>query len=316
MSNKVKKLVKETVNISVKYGFDVTVESVMERWSEPHRHWHTPTHLYEMIEGVKDLFKENKIDEKEYHILIIAALFHDIVYNPKRNDNEEKSVEYMMSLQPPCLDEDIADEKAKIIEKICDIIFNTKTHDSKDGLCKKFNKLDTCILDAPFIEMLDWENKIYKEFRWAGWKQYKKGRIKFLLSSIKSHTHNVLNIKNLIDYVEKKVPKTGIIYYEIDKLPPINEFNEKNNIFEKMFDDVIIVIVYIYVKNYDKEKIKEYAMCSTNDKLYVLDEKSVVPFIIRRNGTVVKELGYMNDYIPEVDKDLNSKMLDFKTIYV
>ncbi len=319
--NKFKKLLSEAVDIARSYGFNITVDSIMDRWGEPHRYWHTPNHLNEMLEGIKDLYKDKKVSEREYNILMIAAIFHDIVYDTKRNDNEEKSVEYMMST----FNKELIDTKISIsdwrvdedIIKITDVIMATKSHDSTEGLCKKFNKLDTWILDAPFIEMLDWENKIYKEFRWVGWKTYKKKRIEFLLSQIKGHTHNVLNIKNLIDYLNKKVQKTGVCYYELDKLPSIEEFNDKNNRVEKLFDDVIILIVYNR-DNYDKEKIKEYAMCSSNDELYALWDTSVVGFVEKRNGdvTVVKELKYMNDYDKAVGDQLNSKIGEFRVIYI
>jgi predicted metal-dependent HD superfamily phosphohydrolase len=293
------KLIEKSVEIAKTYGFEISIEEALEKWSEPHRYWHVINHLIDMIEGIDELFKENKISEKEYHILIIAAIFHDIVYDPKRNDNEEKSVEYMLSTFKGDMNGDV--------EKIIEIILDTKTHDSKNGITKKFNKLDTCILDAPFIDMLDWENKIYNEYKWAGWKQYKKGRIKFLLSSIQSHPHNVLNIKNLIDYVEKKEPKVGICYYEIDKLPPINEFIINNNRINSLFDIITVVIVY-NKDNYDKNKIKEYGVCSDYE-FVALSEDSFIGFFNKQSGNVfvVKDMKLVGEYNKDIDSQIKEK---------
>lgn len=329
--SKFKKLLIEAVDICRKYGFDITVEKVMEKWSEPHRYWHTPNHLFEMLEGIKELFKDKKITEEEYHILVIAAVFHDIVYDPKKGDNEEKSVDYMMSTFDPSIlfddpelyaltkdEPDIISDYKHFSDKVAEVIMDTKTHSSKDGLTKKFNKLDTAILDAPFIDMLDWENKIYKEYKWAGWKNYKKGRIKFLLGSIKNHTLNALNIKNLIDYVEKKVPKTGICYYEIDKLPNINKFKENNQKLNNLFDNVMIIIVY-NSSNYDREKIKEYGIFSDgSNEFFALSEDVVAAFIGKQIGdiTLVKDLQYMGKYNEKIEKDLSGKVEDFRTIYI
>jgi len=313
---KLKALLDEAVEISVKCGIDIKADQIIDCYSQSHRYWHTPQHLLEMMEGVKELYKDKKVTQREYFSLMLAAVFHDIVYDPKRNDNEEKSAEYMMSRY----DGYANPELEKDVLKARDIILDTKTQDSQDGLSRKFNKLDTAILDSQFIEMLDWENKIYKEYKWIGWKQYKKKRIQFLLSSIKGHSHNVLNIKNLIDYIQKKVPKTGICYYEIDKLSPIEEFNEKNRKIEKLFDDIIILLVYKISNDREENrmKIKEYATCSYNDELYALDENSVCGFISKRDGeiTVVKELKYMNDYNKDIEKQMSEKIEDFRVIYI
>jgi len=321
--SKFKKLLSEAVDIARSYGFDITVESIMERWSETHRHWHTPDHLNEMLEGVKELYKDKKVSEREYNILMIAAIFHDIVYDTKKKDNEEKSVEYMMSkFNKELIDTRISISDWRVDEdiiKITDVIMGTKTHDSIEGLLKKFNKLDTAILDSQFIDMLDWENKIYKEYKWVGWKEYKKGRTKFLLSQIKGHTHNVLNIKNLIDYINKKVPKTGIVYYDIDKLPTIEKFIENNNKVNNLFDNVMTLIVF-NSDNYNKEKIKEYGICSDgNNEFFALMEDSVIGFVSKQTGdvTIVKEMKYMDKYNNKaLDQQLSTKLGDFRVIYI
>ena len=293
-----KKLLTYAVKITRSYGFDITVSDVIKCYSEPQRYWHIIGHLYDVLVGIEELYNQKKINQREYYILLIAAIFHDIFYDPKRKDNEEKSVEFMMSkYNKDIIDHTIAVSDWRIdedIKKISDLIINTKTHDSIDGLSKKFNKIDTWILDAQFIDMLDWENKIYKEFKWVGWKQYKKSRINFLLSCIKTHTHNVINIKNLIDFINKKVPKTGILYYEIDKLPVIDKFIENTKKRSNLFDDIIVMIVY-NSDNYDKDKIKEYAICSEYNEFVALDDKTVIGYIKKQSGDItnVMELKYM-----------------------
>ena len=308
---KLDKLISNAVDICKEYGFDITFETVMKHWTEPHRYWHLPSHLKEMLEGIKELYKDKKVTKKEYEILVIAAVFHDIVYDPRRKDNEEKSVDFMMYLLPNRVGVHYED-----IDKIREIIMATKTHDSKEGLSKKFNKLDTQILDATFIDMLDWEDKIYKEYKWVGWKEYKKGRIQFLLSCIKTHTHNVLNIKNLIDFVNKKVPRIGICYYEIDKLPTINKFIEINDKMDNIFDNIIVLITYNN-SNYNKEKIKEYGVCSSYEFM-AMNEESAVAYVARQsdNITIVKESRLINDYNKEVEKQMSDKVEEFRTIYV
>lgn len=192
-----KELLYEAVKIARSYGFNITPEIILERYNEPHRYWHTPEHLNDLFENINELYENSEITYEEYEILLISTIFHDIVYDPKRNDNEEKSVEYMMSTYT---------ENDCPIDKIKEIIIGTKTHISNDPLSIIFNKLDANILDSSFGDMLDWENKIYKEYEWAGQEKYKKGRIEFLQKSIKYHPHNSQNIRQLIDYLEKIMP--------------------------------------------------------------------------------------------------------------
>lgn len=304
---KSKKLLEFSVEACNKFGFIITVDDIKRCYSEPHRYWHTLKHLYDLLLGINELYEDKKLDDREYTILLISAIFHDIVYNPKRNDNEEKSVEYMMSF----LDE----EKSKIskwrrdedTKKISEVILNTKNHDSKDGLCKKFNKIDNWILDAQFIDMIDWENAIYQEYKWAGWKRYKKKRIEFLLRSIKNHTHNVINIKNLIDYLELKNPKIGILFYEIDKMPSIEDYVNSIQKINNLFDNITILIVY-NKNNYNKEIIKEYSKRCKNNEFEALEQEDAISYLEHQKDiTIIKEF--------EV-KEYNNKLEEFRTIYI
>jgi len=306
-----RKLLQNAIETANKYGFVITLEEVIDRYSEPHRHWHTTDHLYDILYGLKELFDEKKINDREYNILLIAAIFHDIIYDPKRQDNEEKSIDYMMNSYDESNKTVSSWRKEEDIKQIKEIILNTKNHDSKEGLSKKFNKLDSWILDSQFIEMLDWENKIYKEFKWAGWKKYKKARIEFLLRSIKDHTHNVINIKNLIDYINKKTPKIGVCYYEIDKLPPKDEYVENIDKISNLFDTIIILIVY-NPDNYSKSTIKEYGVLSRDNDFLTLRESNVIEYFSHLNGnvTLIKELKYMNKY------HINKEFEDIRTIFI
>jgi predicted metal-dependent HD superfamily phosphohydrolase len=85
--SKFKKLIFQAVELCKYYGFDISIETVIKKWAESHRYWHTTKHLYEMLDGVERLHAQRLIKGKEFDILTIAAVFHDIVYDPQRNDN-------------------------------------------------------------------------------------------------------------------------------------------------------------------------------------------------------------------------------------
>jgi len=311
-SGKYKKLLINAVDLAKKFGFNITLDDIVACYSEHQRYWHTLNHLYDILNGVDELYKDKKIDDREFNILVIATIFHDIIYDPKKSDNEEKSIEYMMNK----LNTDLSWRQYEYIKRITNIIINTKKHESKDGLCKKFNKLDTWILDAQFIDMLDWENKIYKEYKWVGWKTYKKKRIEFLLKSIKDHTHNVINIKNLIDYISNKIPKVGICYHEMDKLPTIEDYKNDINKNSNLFDNIVIIIVY-NTDNYSKELIKEYGVNSNNNEFHALKEVDVIGYLSHHNSnvTIIKGIEYMDQYNKDIERHIN-KNFNFRTIYI
>ena len=64
-------------------------QELVERWSEPHRHYHTVDHLSFML-SIVDKFSREADDPD---VVRLAAWFHDCIYEPERTDNEIKSAE-------------------------------------------------------------------------------------------------------------------------------------------------------------------------------------------------------------------------------
>jgi pantetheine-phosphate adenylyltransferase len=189
-----------TLNI---YGIDMTKEELIRRWSEPHRHFHTLDHLNDVLRKIYTLYKNQKTKLRELHSLIIAAVFHDIIYDPKRTDNEEKSAALLeerrpkeKSLKLSSLNSDLIIQTAK------KIILDTKTHSAKSGIEKIFNDIDCSVMDGDLSELLDWEKKIYKEYSYVGFEKYKKSRIEFLENVIAKGHKNKQNLIDLIEYIK------------------------------------------------------------------------------------------------------------------
>jgi predicted metal-dependent HD superfamily phosphohydrolase len=60
---------------------------LVERWSEPHRQYHTLEHLELVLSTV-----DSHADEaRDADAVRLAAWFHDAVYDPRRTDNEDMS---------------------------------------------------------------------------------------------------------------------------------------------------------------------------------------------------------------------------------
>ncbi len=68
-------------------GAEALGERLLDRWSEPHRRYHTPDHLafvLDVIDRYADL-------ARDADAVRLAAWFHDAVYDPRAGDNEERS---------------------------------------------------------------------------------------------------------------------------------------------------------------------------------------------------------------------------------
>jgi len=170
----------------------VDLNVVLAMWNESHRYYHNLNHLNELIDKINE--KKNNLSEKEYEKLVLTALFHDVVYDPMKRDNEEKSADFFISV--------CEDKSNKDIQDIKQAILDTKTHIATSSLSEKFNNLDMSIVESDFDKLLEWEKGIYEEFKDFGPK-YKEGRLKFLESLLDKYNHNAGNLLQLIDYVKK-----------------------------------------------------------------------------------------------------------------
>lgn len=176
-----------------KWKIKIDANVLLSMWNESHRHYHNLNHLTSLLEDIDNEYK-NKVSEKEYEKLNIVALFHDIIYDPKRNDNEEKSADFFLSA---CVEKNNKD-----ITEIKDAILDTKTHQSSNQLSEKFNNLDMKIVEKDFNQLLEWEEGIYNEYKFHGDK-YKEGRIQFLESLLDKYNHNASNLLKLISWVKE-----------------------------------------------------------------------------------------------------------------
>jgi predicted metal-dependent HD superfamily phosphohydrolase len=66
---------------------DAVIEEIMCAYREPHRHYHTLDHIAALL-ALLARFGGGAVDRDA---LALAILFHDIVYDPGRQDNEEAS---------------------------------------------------------------------------------------------------------------------------------------------------------------------------------------------------------------------------------
>lgn len=184
-------------------------EDIVYKYSETHRYYHNLDHILDMIKSAY----EKKILTNS---LLLAIIFHDIIYNPKRKNNEELSAELFYQY--------IKDDEIK------QAILDTKTHKPTNELARQLIELDLEVLYKDFKTFKDYEDKIFKEYQFVDFKTYKEKRIGILKS---------FNVNpEWINYVRYREPKIGVY------AGSFNPFHVGHlNILEKaekIFDKVII----------------------------------------------------------------------------
>lgn len=173
-----------------KWEIKCDVKTLLSMWNESHRSYHNLDHLNDLISQINE--SKSNFSEKEYEKLIISALFHDIVYDPLKEDNEEKSAEFLMECAINKDDKDILEIRQTILD--------TKNHQETNELSKYFNEFDMNIVERNFDELLKWEKGISEEYSHYG-EFYKVGRIKFLESLMDNYPNNTENLLKLKNWV-------------------------------------------------------------------------------------------------------------------
>ena len=174
-----------------KWNIKSDINTLLAMWNESHRHYHNLDHLNDLINQINE--NKSKYSQKEYEKLIIASLFHDCIYEPSKNDNEEKSAQFFESC--------VVDKSDRDMQEIKQIILDTKTHQATIQLSEKFNQLDMSIVERDFDQLLKWERGIKEEFKVYG-EKYKDGRLKFLESLLDKYPQNTENLLKLINWVK------------------------------------------------------------------------------------------------------------------
>jgi len=65
------------------------LDQIMRGYAEPHRHYHTIEHIASLLRLLDE--HGHKVIDRD--AMVLAILFHDIVYDPARHDNEEASAD-------------------------------------------------------------------------------------------------------------------------------------------------------------------------------------------------------------------------------
>jgi predicted metal-dependent HD superfamily phosphohydrolase len=136
-------------------------------WSEKQRHYHTLQHLRECFEQ----FDASRGDAKEPAQIAIALWFHDAFYDLKRDDNEERSADWV---RQAALESNVPDA---IADRLHAMVMATK-HEAMpdDPDTKLLVDIDLSILGAPPVRFDESNEQIRREYAHVPEGEWRIGR--------------------------------------------------------------------------------------------------------------------------------------------
>jgi len=150
-------------------------------WKALQNSYRYPKRAYHNWDHIEDCMKELSILQSSgisftgEDLATLALLYHDCIYNPRENDNEERSAERAL------LDILALGFNNLYAIKVYDFIILTK-HDklSDDFAGKVVMDCDLAILGKDTQQFKDYETKIRMEYGYVPECDYRKARIRFL----------------------------------------------------------------------------------------------------------------------------------------
>lgn len=150
---------------------DTFWKEIESAYTAANRHYHNLNHLTHLISQY--LEHQNNVEDQD--AFLFAIFYHDVVYDVKKQNNEEKSaevaVERMMALEVP----------REIIEKCRHMILATKAHEHQgDPDTDLLTDIDLSILAATAERYAEYCEQIRKEYRIYPDMLYRPGRRKVI----------------------------------------------------------------------------------------------------------------------------------------
>ncbi len=140
-------------------------EDVYEHYREPGRYYHTLDHIRHMLNCVDCLGSR----ARNLNAVKLATWLHDVIYNSRALDNEERSADFARRL---CEELSIPD-----VTHVALLILKTKTHESGDDPdARVLLDADLAILGASEPAYQAYADNVRQEYAWVPEREYRSGR--------------------------------------------------------------------------------------------------------------------------------------------
>lgn len=132
--------------------------TLLARYDEPHRHYHSRQHLIECLQHF-DAVRHLPVHAAEVEV---ALWFHDAIYDLQRSDNEARSADWARAA---CLEGGVPVEVA---DRVQALILATRHTAVPTGLDEQvLIDIDLAILGASSARFAEYERQIRAEYAWV-----------------------------------------------------------------------------------------------------------------------------------------------------
>jgi predicted metal-dependent HD superfamily phosphohydrolase len=174
-----------------KWKINNDATELLKMWNQPHRRYHGLDHLRDLVDQIQG---HSNLTVKQREKLLLAALYHDLFYDPQSKTNEYQSAEALI---------DDAEDLTPDIYEISYIILDTEHHEPVSPLSALFSQMDMAIVTRPYEDLLEWEYGIAFEYSFLPIETYIDKRTAFLNEMVHKYPQNADTLKRLIKYVEE-----------------------------------------------------------------------------------------------------------------
>lgn len=159
----------EVLRLPIPPGADFA--SLLARYREPHRAYHTDQHLQECLEWLDQL----RTLARSPVAIELAIWYHDAIYRPARSDNEEASADLATTqLGAAGAPDTLAAEVAALIR------WTRHGAAPPPGDTALLVDIDLAILGAPTVRYAEYESQIRAEYRRVPWFIFRRRRASLL----------------------------------------------------------------------------------------------------------------------------------------
>jgi len=207
---------------------------VYDYYSQPHRYYHNEHHIRDMLNLAHKRYSD--LTEEDMKLLEYAIKYHDVIYDPRRQDNEIRSVEVMRANCKHSLTDTERD-------RVADLIMATVPASYTDGrnstMIEAIRYVDCSTLyhdDLP--KMIYNFHRLMKEFQFCDYIDFIKGHLDFFRAFAKVLRVDPTVQEYYIQYVESYKPRIAVFAlsanpFHIGHMSVLEQA-------ERVFDKVII----------------------------------------------------------------------------